>query len=115
MLYQKPIRKFIALVMLVVFAFSITPQKSIHDVVAKHSDPTKCSVHKDAPIDQVENASIHCSYDNLVVASPYVEFDFSINIELPPQIKREKTIFFSFDISTLPNSFESRGPPVILV
>ena len=114
MLYQKTIRKFIALVMLVVFAFSITPQKSIHDLVAKHSDPSKCSVHKDAPVDQVENASIHCSYDNLVVASPYVEFDFSINIAPPAQVKSENTILSSFDISNLLNSFESRGPPVVL-
>ena len=114
MLYQKTIRKFIALVMLVVFAFSITPQKSIHDLVAKHSDPSKCSVHKDAPVDQVENASIHCSYDNLVVASPYVEFDFSINIAPPAQVKSENTTLSSFEIPTLLNSFESRGPPVVL-
>ena len=53
MLYQKTIRKFIALAMLVVFAFSITPQKSIHDLVAKHSDKVKCDVHKNLPIEQV--------------------------------------------------------------
>ena len=63
MLYQKTIRKFIALAMLVVFAFSITPQKSIHDVVAKHIDPTNCSVHKDLPIEQIEK---DCDRDNFM-------------------------------------------------
>ena len=45
MLFKKTIRQVIALAMLVVFAFSITPQKNIHDFVAKHVDPTACSVH----------------------------------------------------------------------
>jgi hypothetical protein len=40
MLQHKTIRQIIALAMLVVFAFSITPQKNIHDFVAKHVDPT---------------------------------------------------------------------------
>jgi hypothetical protein len=48
------------------------------------------------------------------VASPYVEFDFSINIAPPAQVKSENTILSSFEISTLLNSFESRGPPVVL-
>lgn len=113
MLYQKTIRKFIALVMLVVFAFSITPQKNIHDLIAKHSDPTKCNVHKDVPVDQVENTSIHCSYDNLVVASPFVDYHFSIQITTPEQAIIKNTIFSSYEISNLIHSFESRGPPVI--
>ncbi|MGI9138654.1 MAG: hypothetical protein ACR2IM_06405 [Sediminibacterium sp.] len=113
MLYSKTIRKFIALVMLVVFAFSITHQKSIHDLVAKHSDPTKCSVHKEAPVDQVENTSIHCSYDNLVVASPFIDYHFPIKITLFPQPISKNTIFSTLKIDNVIHSFESRGPPVI--
>lgn len=115
MLFQKTIRKIVALAMLVVFAFSITPQKSIHDIVAKHSDPTKCSVHKDVPVDQVENTSIHCSYDNLVVASPFVDYLFSLQIRVPEQAIIKNTIFYSFEISHSLHSFESRGPPVFVV
>jgi len=55
MLYQKTIRQILAVVMLLVFAFSITSQKTIHDLVAKHSDKVKCDVHKNLPIEQVEN------------------------------------------------------------
>lgn len=114
MLFQKTIRKIVGLVMLVVFAFSITPQKTIHDLVAKHSDPTKCNVHKDVPVDQVEKTSIHCSYDNLVVASPFVDYQFSIQIEQPEKSIIKNTLLSSFEISDLPHSFESRGPPVIV-
>jgi len=42
---QQTIKQLLALAMLVVFAFSITPQKTIHDFVAPHKDPTKCYVH----------------------------------------------------------------------
>jgi len=113
MLYQKNIRQFIALVMLVVFAFSITPQKSIHDLVAKHADPAKCSVHNDAPIAQVENSSTHCSYDNLVVASPFIDFFTAIQIGPIAPIKPVNTAFTHFIINAAPSFLESRGPPAI--
>ncbi|MEI6190064.1 MAG: hypothetical protein WCP61_06560 [Chitinophagia bacterium] len=113
MLYQKTIRQFIALVMLVVFAFSITPQKSVHDLVAKHADPTKCSVHKDAPIAQVENSSIHCAYDNLVVASPFINFFISIQVGSIAPIKCVNTVFANFIIDSVPSFLETRGPPAI--
>ena len=114
MLFQKTIQKFVALVMLVVFAFSITPQKSIHDLVARHADPTKCNVHKDAPVDQVENTSIHCSYDNLVVASPFVDYHLSIQIQQPEKAIIKNTLLSPFEISNLVHLFESRGPPVFV-
>ncbi|MFM1970206.1 MAG: hypothetical protein RL731_28, partial [Bacteroidota bacterium] len=37
---QQTIKQLLALAVLVVFAFSITPQKTIHDFVAPHKDPT---------------------------------------------------------------------------
>jgi len=113
MLYQKTIRQFIALVMLVVFAFSITPQKSIHDLVSKHADPTKCDVHKDAPITQIEKASIHCSYDNLVVASPFIHFFVTIQLGPIAPIQSVNTAFTYFIINAVPSFLESRGPPAI--
>ncbi|MFY7978811.1 MAG: hypothetical protein ACOVON_02115, partial [Sediminibacterium sp.] len=62
MLFTKTIRQLIALAMLVVFAFSITPQQVVHDLVAKHLDPAVCAVHKDVPVDQVEKAKLDCTF-----------------------------------------------------
>jgi hypothetical protein len=114
MLYQKTIRQIIALVMLLVFAFSITPQKSIHDLVAKHSDPAKCNVHKDAPIAQVEKSSIHCSYDNLVVASPFLDFSCTHEVVAPPVRVIKNTSLIALTYLLVPFPFESRGPPVVI-
>ena len=113
MLYQKTIRQIVASLMLLVFAFSITPQKSIHDLVAKHSDPIHCNVHQDAPIAQVEKSSIHCSYDNLVVASPFLDFSFVHELTIPPVRLIKNTSLVSLTYLLVPFSFESRGPPVV--
>ena len=111
MLQNKTFKQFLALAMLVVFAFSITPQKSIHDLVAKHIDPNSCSVHKDLPIEQVENSSIHCSHDNLVATSPFVEFNFNIEIAHPVQNIITNTHLVCFYFSNKNYSLDSRGPP----
>ena len=89
-------------------------EKSIHDLVAKHSDPIQCNVHKDAPIAQVEKSSIHCSYDNLVVASPFLDFSFVLKLTAPPVWVIKNTSLIELTYFIVPFSFESRGPPVVV-
>ena len=113
MLYQKTIRQFLAVIMLLVFAFSITSQKTIHDIVAKHSDKIKCDVHKNFPIDQVENTSIHCSQDNLVATSPFLDFNFEIKLSVPVQRRVTNTDLVCFYFYNNNYSLVSRGPPAI--
>ncbi len=112
MLYSKTIRSFIALLMLVVFAFSITSQKTIHDLVAKHTDKVRCDVHKDLPIDQLENSTIHCSHENLVVASPFADFSFQIILTHPVIAVVRNTRILAFNFSAQNSTLDSRGPPV---
>ena len=114
MLFNKTFKQFLALAMLVVFAFSITPQKSIHDIVAKHIDKVKCDVHKNLPIEQVENSSIHCSHDNLVATSPFVEFNFTIALEQPILKIATNTHLLNFYFYNNNYSLDSRGPPAII-
>ena len=111
MLFTKTIRQLIALAMLVVFAFSITPQQIVHDVVAKHMDPTFCAVHKDVPVDQVENAKLHCTFDFQVATTPFVDYHFNIEIATPNVAQTRNTIFIAAPISYLVFSSDSRGPP----
>jgi hypothetical protein len=111
MLFNKTLKQFLALAMLVVFAFSITPQKSIHDLVAKHIDPNSCSVHKDLPIEQIENAELHCTFDFQVATTPFVDYDFSIEIATPTISKARNTIFVVVPIAQYAIVSDSRGPP----
>jgi hypothetical protein len=114
MLFHKTFKQFLALAMLVVFAFSITPQKSIHDLVAKHIDPNSCSVHKDLPIEQVENTALHCSFDFQVATTPFVDYDFSIEIATPLIAQARNAQFEDKTISQHTIVSDSRGPPAFI-
>ncbi len=111
---QKTFKQFLALAMLVVFAFSITPQKSIHDLVAKHIDPTSCSVHKDLPIEQIEKTELHCTFDFQVATTPFVDYDFSILIPTPIIAKARNAYFVAKAITQLSIVSDSRGPPAVI-
>ncbi len=114
MQFQKTFKQFLALAMLVVFAFSITPQKSIHDVVAKHIDPTSCSVHKDLPIEQIENTELHCTFDFQVATTPFVDYDFSIDIKAPTTAQAINAKFIAAVITQYAIVSDSRGPPAVI-
>ena len=65
------IRRLLAVVMLGLFAFSITPKIILHDVVANHKDtPYKSNYEKNA---ELNKAGFNCTCDNLVVDSPFTE------------------------------------------
>jgi len=114
MLFNKTFKQFLALAMLVVFAFSIMPQKSIHDVVAKHIDPNSCSVHKDLPIEQIENSALHCTFDFQIATTPFVDYDFSIEIATPIVAKARNAQFFAAPINQIAIPSDSRGPPAFI-
>ena len=113
MLFHKTIRYFIALTMLVVFSFSITPQKVIHNFVANHLDPTTCEIHQNLPIEQVETGGLHCTFDFQVATTPFVVYNFDILISLPVNPVSGNTFYVSKKIAQYFISGESRGPPAI--
>ena len=66
--------------MLVLFAFSITPKKLLHDIVADHHD-TKCTLdHSNDANGQLTNAGYNCQTDNLVIESPFENASLVIEI-----------------------------------
>ncbi len=114
MLFTKTIRQLIALAMLVVFAFSITPQQVVHDIVAKHLDPTFCAVHKDVPVDQVENTKLHCTFDFQVATTAFVDFDFTLNLQAPATIDVQNAIYKEALLASILFLQSYRGPPSLV-
>ena len=114
MLQHKTFKQFLALAMLVVFAFSITPQQVVHDMVAKHLDPTSCAVHKDVPVDQVENAKLHCTFDFQVATTPFVYFDFTIQINTPEQFETQYAFYNVASATRSTQKKSNRGPPSLV-
>jgi hypothetical protein len=114
MLQNQTFKQFLALAMLVVFAFSITPQKSIHDLVAKHIDPNSCSVHKDLPIEQIEKTELHCTFDFQVATTPFVDYDFSIVVKSLALAQARNAQFEDKTITQHVIVSDSRGPPTVI-
>lgn len=107
------IKSLFAVVMLLLFAFSITPKKTIHDLLASHKD--KIFQTSDSDLLKINKASFHCKCDNIVAESPFTNLDNKVewlNFFSYPQHRGE--IIHSFDSAGW-FSFELRGPPLTSV
>jgi hypothetical protein len=103
------IKRFIAGIFLLLFAFSIMPRNVLHDLFANHIDKTTLS--KKSNTSQVKTFDYLCKCDNLVVESPFIEtvphFDFSINAPFAQHLILTSYYFNSIQYFF----FEHRGPP----
>lgn len=103
------IKKIIASFLLVLFAFSITPKKVLHDVLAHHCDIKLNAGQTNA---QISKTGFNCQTDNLVVESAFENAFSASEMRVPAnfiQLNESLTdTFFSF--STIFPAL--RGPPV---
>jgi hypothetical protein len=102
----------LAVVMLLIFGFSITPKIILHDIVANHKDTPFQSNHNQTA--QLSAAGFSCNCDNLVVESPYTK-DFNA-------LQIKTILFFKSHFADVVSSFYSqhhfysglRGPPAFI-
>jgi hypothetical protein len=69
---QATIKQIIAGFMLLLFAFSITPKRQIHDLVASHQDTKPGRYLLANNTAQVHKSGINCNCDQLIVESPFL-------------------------------------------
>ena len=65
------IRKIIAGLLLVLFAFGMTPKITLHDLVATHTDSRIKKKNTDPTSSQIAKSTFNCQCDNLVSESPF--------------------------------------------
>jgi len=106
------IKRFVALFLLGVFTLAITPKKTLHVLLANHTDNTTKS--NDEIDKQFSKAGFNCKCDNLVAESTFVseQHIFSFPIFTFFSAYTFKEIFF-YSISKNYNLL--RGPPVNFV
>jgi len=98
--------------MLLIFAFSVTPKKLLHDFFANHSDPV--ASHSKSISYQLNKAGISCQCENIFAQPIFTYTEHSIEINaLPLFCDENKTIASTF-YSTDCFFFELRGPPATL-
>jgi hypothetical protein len=98
--------------LLLLFAFSITPKKPLHDFFANHKDtPVKSSGNK---TEQFSQAGFNCNCENLVVEFPFAASSFT---ETPGRPVIYRSVPYSQIIDVFhpapPRYFELRGPPTV--
>jgi len=112
-LFRQPhIQKLLSGVMLLLFAFSITSKRFLHDLVADHKDTIACQDNLSAH--HIHAAGFYCSCDDLVAESVYMSGGNAIELTVPA-VFIEKTPAFSGNYHYISSFFSDlRGPPAAI-
>lgn len=111
MFKQPIIKQLLASILLVLFAFSVTPRKFLHDWVAKHKDAPGKFAHETHT--RVQKFVYSCQTDDLVVELPFIQAPVPV-IPLPPQTAGSRYAVAGIRLYTLfPVFLALRGPPSI--
>jgi hypothetical protein len=106
---KNTIKQLLAAGLLIVFSFSITPKKFLHDAIANHKD--KAAVLSAVGTPQFSHSGFVCKCDNQVAESPFTNvttcFDFAI-VRLFSEYKHIQPCHF---YSSTFLFFQRRGPP----
>ncbi len=98
--------------MLLIFAFSITPKKYLHDLVADHTDFYGYSSQHEKAINKI---GLDCDKDDLVVSVPFIESITAFSFEC---ISNSTGTFFTaykYLPSKLSATNDVRGPPAMII
>jgi hypothetical protein len=111
-LFQSAIfRRIISGVLLVLFTFSITPKKLLHDILATHTDAKPGTFLSNTHTAQIHKSGINCQLDQLIVESPFLEIEVHalVLMPIPKNDFYQTRVCFSFFLPLIDNSL--RGPP----
>ncbi len=105
------IKKYIAVFLFGVFTLGITPKKTLHTLLAKHTDSAAKS--NDEKADHLNKAGYNCKCDNLVAESYFIESvlaEISLSAYFSSVIYKKSSFCsvpcFFFDLRGLPTIFQ---------
>ena len=98
--------------MLIVFAFSITPRKYLHDIVANHKD--SFFVSGDDGALALHKAAVNCHTDSIVAESPFANDAVEINISTPVIFSEKQPAIIVSCITAASLFSRLRGPPSLV-
>lgn len=94
------------------FAFTITPKRILHNLVANHKDGRANASLPDANTTNLTKASFNCQCDNPITESPFVSINPSpgISCRTPFAIYLNRYVHLHYTSDLI--FFGLRGPPV---
>lgn len=106
------IKKSIAAILLVIFAFSATPKKFLHNAFANHKDSASAK-SSDASHNKISTSTINCQCDDLVVEAPFISDGTVIEVFAPDYFIIKLSDLNDSFVSSLHFSIGLRGPPIV--
>jgi hypothetical protein len=103
---------FSALLLLVLFAVSITPKKVWHDIFEVHEHTV---IDKGATHPSIEPQTVKCSFPSGDVISPFIYAEVKVVIEASKAYHVYRQRGLSFYLLDYYNSDDSRGPPFFIL
>ncbi len=107
------IRSFGTSLLVLVFAFSILPKKTVHDLFATHKDSSFS--FNDSKDQQISWAGFHCNCENLVVESPFIDNHLPTMMEILPDHSIQYVEHFTVYHKQYIGFTALRGPPAIRI
>ena len=110
------IRNVLAGFFLILFAFTITPKKVWHNLVADHTDGrgvTNKDTTQNPSDEQLSRAVFNCQCDNPLTESPFFEAQPAFTTILPETNREYREKMFLHLVSPQSISFGLRGPPLV--
>jgi hypothetical protein len=98
-----------ALLLLLLFAVSITPKKVWHDLFAVHEHTVV--VDNDASKSSVQPQTVKCSFPSDDIISPFIHAEIKVVIQTVKAYQLYKEEVLSFNLVDYHNTDDSRGPP----
>jgi hypothetical protein len=99
--------------LLVIFAFGITPKRTLHNLVATHKDGSASAAAVNNHDVAYSNATFNCQCDNLISESPFVAQSQISYISLAISFPAYCSHIIAVHYSSAHFSFGLRGPPVV--
>ncbi|NII23707.1 hypothetical protein HB364_01350 [Pseudoflavitalea sp. X16] len=109
-IHHSILRRSLSGILLVLFAFSITPKKTLHDWIVSHTDGVS-TTKSDAA--QVTKAGFNCNHQNLVAESPFTADSQYIDLTLSRAYAILSAALSSRVYATDLFFHSLRGPPAI--
>jgi hypothetical protein len=105
------IKKIIGIVLLVVFAFGITPKRTLHNLIADHRDGKAVASKASCDDTVLSRAAFNCQCDNLVVQSPFIPGIAPVTLRLPVHTVCYQAMIIQDACSAALFHSDLRGPP----
>lgn len=107
------IRSLLSLVLLVLFSFSITPRKTLHDLFGCHKE-VKTNLRSDGK-DQVSAKNFHCSCQHPELQAPFHAQPIYAGLEGPATLDSNPVDLYTSALYNNTLLFSTlRGPPAVM-